>query len=292
MKSNFSTILLLFIMSVLLPPNLIAGSFTDSFETGDFSATDGNGFKWRNPNKTDIVNSTNGNNWQAKVGNSSLRFLYPADNFISEQRFELGKSYPEIWIRYWLRVPKNFKHNTGNTNNKLLAIWMDEYEFKGYGPTVVWQYRNNGNNGSNTMFYKMQNTGVLNDGNGGRHSGELQTKPFISYPADQGRWMQLVFHVKAGSSSTSSDGVVQMYRRWEGEAAYKKIHEDLNVPKLHAPANGPSGFKFGYLMGWANAPYASTTEWLLDDFTVSDTSLLTSGPIAVTPNAPIFKSAK
>ncbi len=275
------------------------GVVTDNFESADMSTTNDAGFSWSANNKTSIVTQhpidgpvavyNNGSiynianpimgdgtlrDWSAFAGDYSLRFRYPANQSWSEQRFDLGSAYPEIWVRFWLRVPQNFEHNTGNTNNKLFAIWMDGYEFGGLGPTIVWQYRNDGSNGSTTMFYKLQNTGALNNDNGQRHSGELQTQPFISFPDDQGRWMQLAFHVKASSSAASSDGVVQMYRRWDGESNFTLIHEDLNVELLHAPPAGPVGFRRGYLMGWANAAYENDTEWLLDDFTVSAEPLI------------------
>ncbi len=271
----------------------------DSFESRDMSTTSVDGFLWGSNNSTSIVTQdsvdgpvavyNNGSiynvaspimadgsvrDWSVIEGGYGLRFRYGSGLHWAEQRFDLGVGYPEIWIRFWLRVPLNFKHNTGNTNNKLLAIWMDDYEFQGFGPTVVWQYRNDGNNGSTTMYYKIRNTGYLNNNNGQRHSGELQSHAFITYPSDQGRWMQVVFHIKSSSSVLAADGIVEMYRRWQSENSFTLLHQELNVPLLHVAGSGLNGFKQGYLMGWANAPYENDTEWLLDGFSVSENSLL------------------
>lgn len=280
--------------------------FEDSFESGNMSATDSDGFAWAANNKTSVVTinapcSSPGKsvavynnkvicneaiptqNWQAKDGNYSLRFRYPAGvNQWAEQRFDLGAPHRDLWIRFWVRVPVNFSHGVTNgyaagTNNKLFAIWMDDYDTKGDGPTVVWSFWNDGNNGSNATF-------CYSTGNHTAAGRQLQQTHFISYPSDQGRWMQVVFHVKAAINSTSNDGVIQMWRRWDGETNYTKIHELLDANNA-TPPTGPNGWRHGYLMGWSNPGYANETDWLIDDVTFSDTCLLGINCVA-NPDAP------
>ncbi len=262
--------------------------FYDSFESLDMSATNSDGFSWTSSVRTSIVTQhpvdgnvvvfngnsiynivNDGRNWAARDGDYSLRFRYPAGQDWSEQRFDLGSAYPELWVSFWLRVPTNFSHGAGSpTNHKLFAIWMDGYEIHGDGPTVTWNFWNDGNNGSNiTVSYS--------DGGFGGNGPQVQSTPFISYPTDQGRWMNVAFRVKASTNTTSNNGVIEMWRRWEGETVHSQLHL-LTDADIAIPTGGPEGWKAGYLVGWANAPYDNDTEWLLDNFTVSETSLLDS----------------
>jgi hypothetical protein len=100
--------------------------------------------------------------------------------------------------------------------------------------------------------------------------GHKQSTPFISVPADRGRWMQLVFHIKASSSNTSDDGILEMWRRWEG-GSFKKLHE-MTDAIMPVPIGGPNGWTAGYLMGNTHG-YFEDTEWLIDNFIISDTPL-------------------
>jgi hypothetical protein len=277
--------------------------FEDSFETGDMSATNAEGFSWGGNNKTSVVTQTadtpwctisgptavynggqicngpkvpaGGGDYIAKDGNFSLRFMYPAGQEWTEQRFDLGTPRTEVWIGFWLRVPTNFTYGAGSRrNNKFFAIWMDAYEGKGDGSTV-WLGMEPYNNTGATLGFTYsngQNTGS---------EGYKQHTPFIT-TADRGRWMQIIWHVKAESSDGANDGIVQTFRRWSNESSFTKLHETLNAP-LRVPDAGPYGFKTGYILGWANAPYAENTEWLMDSFTISDSPLLF---VQAAPKAP------
>lgn len=239
--------------------------FFDSFESGDLSKTNSEGFRWLSPNKTSVVSS------EAIDGSRTLRFLYPATNYMSEQRFDLGGAYRDIWFQYWLRVPTNYSHAAENpTNRKLFALWMDGYSSKGNGPTIAWEFWRDSGGGSIVAFhYSAGGYKVM-----GPH---LQYTPFISVPGDRGRWMEITLHVKASSNSTSEDGVIEMWRRWQGESdsQRKLIHRTTNAD-IAAPSGGPNGWAAGYIMGWANVAYSQDTQWLLDSFTVSTSSLLDS----------------
>lgn len=288
MKASF--IILTTLLFLTTSPTFAQPLLSESFETGDLSAGQGAGFSWSGINRTSLVKQDPalgntvvfnkngmvqvaqgaGKNWTAKDGQISLRFDFPAGKGgWAEQRFSLDAPQTELWTRYWLRVPANFKHSSNSpSNNKLFALWMDNYSSKGAGPTVIWEFWNDGSNGSNLAYHYSPG--------GHRTAGShKQRKPFIQYPVDQGRWMQIVMHVKAASGPSMKDGVIQLYRRWADEASFTLLHDDQNAD-IAAPAQGPYGWQAGYFMGWSNPGYAEATEWLLDDLIISNTSLLES----------------
>ncbi|HFD31798.1 MAG TPA: hypothetical protein ENJ28_03660 [Gammaproteobacteria bacterium] len=272
--------------------------FSDSFEAGDMSTTNADGFSWGKNNKTSIVTqhpkdgpvalynnkpiykihsatTPDGaiKNWVAKDGKNSLRFHYSAGESWAEQRFNLGKEQPEIWVSFWLRVPTNFKHNiTGKDNNKLFAIYMDGYERMGQGTTSVWEFWPDKSGGS-VIAQRYRNEANR------YNSGHKNYTSFIKYPDDQGRWMQLVFHIKAETTNNANNGVMQLWRKWEGEK-FIQLH-DWNNLDLHTPTATP-GFLHGYVMGWSNPTYLADTDWLMDNFNLSTTPF----DFLVKPNPP------
>jgi hypothetical protein len=279
---------------IFITPALAQPLFSDSFESGDLGAGHDVGFSWESPNRTSLVKRDpqlgdmivynrggpiellqgTDKEWTAKEGQISLRFDYPAGKGgWSEQRFGFDTARPDLWIRYWLKVPKNFKHTARNpSNNKLFALWMDGYSSKGAGPTVIWEFWHDGSGGSRLAYHYSPG--------GHRTAGtHRQEKAFITYPDDQGRWMQIVMHVKAASAASANDGIIQLYRRWENENSFTLLHDDKGA-NIAAPANASAGWRAGYFMGWSNAGYAAPTEWFLDGLVISSTNLLTIEPMS------------
>lgn len=289
------------------PLTSAATILADSFESKTLSApgspspaVNTSGFSWGGTNYTSVVGVVN--NLATRVFNGSvineivqgadftcfsstycLRFRYPAGGDIAEQRFNLGTAQRDVWFRYWVRVPKNYTHGARSpSNHKFFALWMDAYE--GNAPLLIWEFWGTGNGGS-TLGFHFRPTG----GSDGPH---LDQKPFISVPADRGRWMQVVIHAKASTSSGSNDGVIQLWRRWSNETSFTQLH-NYTTANFSPVAN--SGWRYGYLMGWANAPYAEETEWLIDDMTIANESLLavsgsqTPPTTASPPAAPSLK---
>lgn len=258
--------------------------FYDSFESGDMSATNADGFSWGGNNRTSVVNAEgavwnngpvdvpkpDGSDWSCFHGEHCLRFRYPALEAWSEQRFDMGNAYPEVWIRYWIRVPHNFVHEnpTGSTaNNKWFALWMDGYSQHGDGPTVVWNFWPQDGGSSRFTFSLSQEDPSTEPGHHGGHDG------FMVHPDDQGRWMQVVLYAKRSSEPGVADGVARIWRRWEGEPTHTLLSESAGRG-FSAPPTGPDGWAAGYVMGWSNSGYAEDTEFLLDEFTIATSSLV------------------
>lgn len=258
-----STKLIALILTLLFPLLSSAEVFmVEDFESGDLAKSDNSGFRWQGTNSTGVVK---GISRPGSPGHQALRFSYPAGKFMAEQRFEFGKPYREIWLRYWLKVPENFEHpKIQPSNNKLFAIWMDDYSAKGDGPTVVWEFWSDGKGGSQLAVHYSAGKYTI----AGSH---LQHKPFISYPSDQGRWMQVLIHVKAASKRGANDGVIETYRRWQEDASFALLHRLTNAD-IASPPGGPNGWKAGYIMGWSNPSYIKNTEWFVDDVEFSDTA--------------------
>ena len=286
MNIKLLTVLFLIVFTSLTKADTI---FEDSFESGDLKSTSTDDFSWSTPNRTSVVNDDqfviwNGSNimngpvsgreWEGASGSNSLRFRYASGQSMAEQRFHIGKAHEDIWVQFSVRVPINFKHNDKSpSNNKFFALWMDNYSSKGAGPTVAWEFWNDGNNGSNLKFHSSK---------GGYEimGGHNQSTPFIKYPDDQGKWMNIVIHVKAARSKDSNDGIIELYRRWENESNYQQLHHTESAD-IAIPSTGPSGWASGYLLGWSNPAYSATTEWLLDDF-----KLMTHNPISLSSKSP------
>lgn len=274
-----------------------ADIFTDSFETGDFSATNAQGFKWTTKIRTGIVNETHqthnadgpvdltkanatshpGGDWTPHSGKYSMRFPYPKGEPWTEQRFDFGTPMKDVWIRFWLRVPINFAYGPTRSPNKLFSMWSDGYSGKGDGSTV-WL-------GMLRIYGTTDSSFAHSYSDGGyKTSGGYKQEKVFATSKDRGRWMHLVLHFKTESSPGASDGIMQTFRRWQDETNYVKEQEQLNVP-LRLPSDGKTnGFKAGYLIGWANAFYVEDTEWLMDDFVISDSSPMSK--LTKLPNAP------
>lgn len=273
------------ILAISVAGNLAAEPFmVDDFESKDLLSTNEAGFRWSGDA------SYGGNDGEAtyldsmvsRLSNAEgqgLHFRYPGGTKWTEKRFDLGAAYEEIWVSYWLKVPDNFYHRDRSpANNKLFAIWMDDYSAKGDGPTVIWEYWRSGEGSSNLAVHY----------SAGEHTTagpHLQNRPFISYPDDQGRWMQVVLRVRAASSRGANDGLIETHRRWFGETEFTQLHELTNAD-IALPPGGPSGWNKGYFMGYANTAFSEETIWVIDEVKFSESSLLSGSSNANPPSAP------
>ncbi len=275
----------------------------ESFESGDMSTTNLDGFSWGQNNRTSIVTINpkcgglqpgdptaiynngvicngpiSGRDWYAYRGDNSLRFRYPKGKNWAEQRFYLGKSYPELWISYWIRVPVNFSRGPG-TNNKWFKIWMGDNSL--YDDMRISEYI--ARDWPGTPSVNIDVDLVYQNGLGQQHSaGSYQN--FVT-PSDAGRWMHNIYYMKASSGGGVKDGRVAWYRKWEDESDYTTIADSGGIEMIISPTSrdaGYDGFNTGYILGWVNAPYTQDTEWLLDDFVISTSSPLLNSPNAIT----------
>lgn len=272
--------------------------FSDSFESGGFYETSED-FLWRGQGggsrvfvARDDGYIVNGpllggpfpereyENAPLNSGSHAMVFRYRAaddpdassdDKRWAEKRFQLtegGRSFDEIWLRYWIRVPINFDVSTralGSTDNyKWFALWMDGYSNRGTGATVVWNFWRR-DDGSVRFTFSTSND-TLGSGHHSRYDN------FIT-AGDRGRWMQVVLYAKRSSSRDATDGEIGFWRRWEDETEFTQI-AFANDRGIVPPQEGPQGFQAGYVLGYANPGYAKETEWLVDDFTVATSSLL------------------
>jgi hypothetical protein len=94
--------------------------------------------------------------------------------------------------------------------------------------------------------------------------------------------MQVVLHVRAatrnGAGASNNDGLIETYRKWDGESTYTQLHQVTDV-NIAPPATGPFGWAAGYFMGWSNPGFDVQTDFYIDDLEISDSMDLSSGGI-------------
>lgn len=231
--------------------------YSENFE--GVSPSDTTNIQWTGPTFNEVYTKAPRSSGS---GTRSLRFRYPAGENISwEERWTSTVAHQELYIRFWLQVPSNFAPRDGASNNsKLFAIWMDDYSGAGNGPTVIWEFWSEPALSRSVVTFHFSTGGFTGAG------AHLQDAYFAGV-ADQGRWMELCIHVKAATTTSSNDGVIELFRRWEGEP-WALLHQYL-VADIGPPAGGPNGWKNGYFMGWSNPGYVAQTDFWLDDMQFS-----------------------
>lgn len=236
-----------------------SGFFTDSFESGDLTAT-GGGFSWGDTNygeaPGDLVQV---NTDQAKTGSYALMFrnggTAGGDSW-AEQRFELGADYTEIYFKYDLYYPSNYEHRSGN--NKFFELWSGSRDTNGIWVTFnVWDDPSRSNAVDGILSTTMEgNTSPVNTSAHHRYDTDLE--PQIT-PSLLGQWNRFVIRMKVGTTA-GNDGIFQCWIN--GSLAYDR--QDL--PMYSSVSND---FSAGYIWGWANSGYAVTTDVFVDDVVVS-----------------------
>lgn len=285
--------------------------FYDGFESGDMSTTNVDGFTWGGNNRTSIViqDATDGSvkiwengssyeilsdlmpdgtdrDYTTNWGDKSLRFKYYAiDSGVNEpawteQRFDFGKGYPDIWVSYHIRVPLNYHRGVPTDfgrNNKWMILLMSNME--GYTDDNI--TRLGVSDYPSPDDSSIEIASQVRIGNTGGYTPFTQRYPNFVTPADAGKWMQIIYHLKANSAENVNDGLFKMYRKWENEKSFTLISsiDPCPMPISQTSINaGYNGWGGGYFMGWANNMYAEETDWLIDEVTVSDTPLLPNPP--------------
>jgi len=273
------------------------------FENGDMSLdTNADGFSWGSNNRTSIVTEepgcgglvsgdptaiynngvicngpqvpAGGGDWLPYEGNNSLRVRYPAGIKIwAEQRFNIGTAQTDIWYRWWTRVPVNYEHrNIAPNNKKFFAWWMDGDSSAGTGGSGVISLWYDGAGGSYVdVIWDSSNTDLVGGPDDYGDPQSTGSVPFISYPSDQGRWMQCAMHLKTASDPAIRDGTIDLWRRWDGETNFTNYGSSNT--RMYPNGSVP-GWLEGYIMGFDNSGFATDTEWFVDNFEISTTPLV------------------
>jgi hypothetical protein len=242
--------------------------FTDNFDSCGLDKTvNAQGFYWKDTGggttqeKPVVVNGV------AKSGSCSLKFTFAAgaagDDAWSEQRFVFGKKLSEVylqWYQYWptgsespTRGPK-FVHrdDTGPDNNKFLRLWDEEYS--NYRVKLGFSTMPRGGGDSNIITEYGTNLGGVGPFGSDSDGGGITD-------SRRGRWVRITVHVRLATAA-NNDGVIEM---WVDGV---KTISNTSLPLY--PDNGLGNYlRNGYLMGWANSGFSSTSSTWIDDLVIS-----------------------
>lgn len=242
----------------------------DGFESGDLSYTNAAGFIWglqNAPGRLGVNVSVSSDH--AYSGSYSLAFRYPAKpldkDATAEQHFILAANASdapnEVWIEYMVRVPENYKHRdaTGGDNNKLLAIWAENYGGSATEAMFVAEFERTNDDTS----YIRYSVGA-GEGETVAVTQNMDVRETLFSAGDRGKWVQLRFHLKIGDLA-GTPGVLDTYK------------DGLLIGSMPADwivAEGESFdyFRKGYLFGWSNSAYNEDTIFYIDDFQVYSSS--------------------
>ena len=247
-----------FIVFLFLGVTAYAGVFfSDSFETGGKTHSE-NGVSWKSSANVTVSTS------KAHNGKYALRFHYIAkpagQDATAEQRFYLGSPKKDLYVRFYINFPSNFKIREYPANNKMIVVWgntysdvetqsqeYDLYNFmprakkRAVGDSFILSYDPSARHGD---VSKIQGLGAWSFKN-------LQL----------GKWYCFEYHFKPDTGS--GNGAMEFWV--DGVKKYGKT----GIKWESAPP--PNQFFLnGYLMGWANSGFDENTDIYIDDVVFSD----------------------
>jgi hypothetical protein len=269
LKTNFVvTSLVSLLMLCVSGTSAAAALFSDGFETGNLSNTQ-NGVKWDSSTSTKVDSTI------LKNGKYSLKFNYAAaaadgDSF-SEQRFDLGALYKELWFDFDLYVPSNFTHrdSPGTDNNKFFRLWGVTYDEAEKVGASFWPQGDG--------YSLVQADWDLGGGPG--PNGAI-ARNFIS-SSDRGNWMNVKIHIIAATSA--APGTLQIWKNGT------LVIDNSGIVKNYSGSK-PNAYRYGYFLGWSNSGFNTETNFFIDNLVISTESIATNptnptnpAPTPVTP---------
>lgn len=199
-------------------------------------------------------------------------------------RFAAKSSWNDVWIGSLTNITRsNTQISTHRSqwpaNNKLLAVWADDYSAHGFGPTIIWgtdlDWPDSGSHQSTlTVGYSVGGQTV---------SGAPANSGFLIGPADAGKYIDIIFNGRFSTSPGANDGIIRTFVRKQGESTYSMRHNitNANMDKRSDVAPNLQQWQAGYLMGWSNSGYDAETTFHLSQIEYFDS--LPSELIGISP---------
>lgn len=274
--------------------------FQDSFESGDFSHSE-NGISWTRAVRTTVSEEN------ASWGDNAARFFYPGSSSLtadawSELSFDLNSDHKikELWIRYDLFIPANYKHRVtgGSENNKGLAmLWGEQYTSPSvrssfnFWPSEMRFTAEAADAGDSFITTESTRNGWST---GHRWSKQQQGDDFrtgidvgedsrrdTDESSDAGRWV--AFYMAVRLSDVAPDPADQ--KRGNGLMAVWKCTLPCGLTELNsenalvyndelnnwADSESRNFLEHGYLLGWANSGFDEDTVFYMDNVVFATT---------------------
>ncbi len=166
----------------------------------------------------------------------------------SEARFDLQAEYKDITMQFDLYIPSNYYHakpSDNADNNKFFRLWRVKYsEGEQVGASTV--SRLNGASAIGADYKQQADWGVS--------TAMWAYESFIT-PADLGKWMTIKINAVAPINDINR-GIIEI---WKNNALILRAREVANSEP------GEQGWRYGYLMGWANSGYREDTTFYIDN---------------------------
>lgn len=282
---NFRRVILL-IVSIVCAfsyQSAIAVTFTDGFESGDLSKSDGD-FKW---SAQGVVTDF------AKDGLASLKFLFkgsdPGGQAWSEKRFSMSGNHNDIWLKADIFIPGNYYCRGGDHNKGPFYVWSGTYGT--WSAHVAAKFEHWCSRGSAYLTFNPAADGSdyghyatcldPDCAPGGVPNGTPYNRgvPFVDLTRDLNKWHEWIVHIKPATTSTSKDGVVEVWK--DG----RKVWYRYDLPYHSEVANY---FDQGYLMGYSNSGFDVDTIIHYDNFVFSTEKITANAA----PKPPSFFKAE
>lgn len=196
-------------------------------------------------------------------GRYSARFAFqaaaPGDDSFSELRFDLGGEYRELTIEFDLFVPSNYRHRPDSPdNNKFFRLWLHDYDDVEKIGASLRSQGTTGNSRIGTDYRKEANLGM---------STTLKSANDFITAADKGKWMKVSIYIK--SATNTSNGIIRIFKNG-------RLFLDDSGIKNHVA--GTQGYRYGYLLGWANSGFAEETIFYIDNVRFLASESVNSAP--------------
>jgi len=197
-----------------------------------------------------------------------LRFRFGPDansaDSSAEQRFNLGRECPHLWVEYDLYIPSNFVHRAQPSepvNNKFAMFWRDTYsDVTGGTWRIGHEYQRT--NDTTSTIRAMSSRWDLNSWTDSGYSPTGQGATFISSsgPLTIGAWNTVRIEMAAASAYGASDGI---HRIWINGTLFLETTTGKfwNFDTATDPAD--CFLRNGYFFGWSNSGFTDETDFFI-----------------------------